>query len=459
MNTSENNDTDHVSMSDGSNRDANSEKKVLLVTEYFHPDTASSGRLMTDLAVGLHRRGLDVNVYTGQSNYYGSERDQQPRMSVYHGVTVERIAAPQLPPTTLPRRLFNWLLFSSWTFFGLLFKSVEKDCELVFLTNPPFQSVFMWVLCTIRGWDYTYIVHDVYPDHPIELGIIQEGSVIATVWSWLQRRVYADAHHVVTNGSMMRKRIVENCNGALPPTEVTVIHNWEHEDHIELVEKRENWFCRQHGLVEPFVVLYSGNIGLYHEFETIIDAAAELATKNVVFLFIGDGDAKQNAVSYAKAAGVYESTVKFLPYQSRDTLPYSLGAGDVNLISVAEGLEGANLSLKIYTAMAAGKPVLAVASPTDDESLIIDEYDIGEHISHGDVDEVVRTIDKWMSDTSIVEQYGAKARTAHEKNFTCSRAVDEYHTLFTEGGESVADSFQNIEKKYGISSTELGVRR
>ena len=45
---------------------ANTNKEYVLVTEYFHPDTASTGQLMTDLAVGLQERGLDMTVVTGQ---------------------------------------------------------------------------------------------------------------------------------------------------------------------------------------------------------------------------------------------------------------------------------------------------------------------------------------------------------------------------------------------------------
>ena len=47
------------------------EPEYLLVTEYFHPDTASTGQLMTDLAVGLDDGGLDVTGDTGPLIYHG----------------------------------------------------------------------------------------------------------------------------------------------------------------------------------------------------------------------------------------------------------------------------------------------------------------------------------------------------------------------------------------------------
>lgn len=419
-------------------------EEILLITEYFHPDTASSGRLVTDLAVGLKARGIDVTVYTSQPHYYGSDGGSEPRRSTYRGVTVKRTRAPDVRPTTLVHRLFNWFVFSVWTFVGLLFSPSKPNREVVFLSNPPFQSVFMWLLCTLRGWNYTYIVHDLYPDQPVELGVIRRNGVIDTVWSWLQRRVYENADRIVTNGPMMRRRIVDNAGSAVSTGDVTVIHNWEVHDDITPVDRSTNRFRDHHDLAEKFVILYSGNIGLFHDFETVIDAATRLADRDVVMLLIGDGDAKEDVVAYAKQRGVYGTAVRFLPYQDIDVLPYSLTAGDVNLVSVAPGFEGVNLSLKVYTAMVTATPILAISSPTDDESLIVENYGIGEHVSQGDVDGVVSMVENWLANPGRLEEQGKTAREIYDANFTSEHAIDAYYDLFVVG--ATEDSFRDIDR-------------
>jgi len=60
----------------------------------------------------------------------------------------------------------------------MLLSRTEKEREVIFVSNPPFLPVAMWLACRIRGWDYTYIVYDLYPDQPVELDYIPEGSAV-----------------------------------------------------------------------------------------------------------------------------------------------------------------------------------------------------------------------------------------------------------------------------------------
>jgi len=39
-------------------------KSIKLLTEYFHPEPASTGQLMAELAVGLKDKDFNVEVYT-----------------------------------------------------------------------------------------------------------------------------------------------------------------------------------------------------------------------------------------------------------------------------------------------------------------------------------------------------------------------------------------------------------
>jgi len=265
-----------------------SDTEYVLVTEYFHPDTASTGQLMTDLATGLQERGLDMTVYTGQPNYHSGDNERQPWTSTYEGVFMKRIRAPQVRQSSLPRRLFNWSVFTAWMFVVLLFSRTKKDREVVFVSNPPFLPVAMWLVCKLRMWDYTYIVYDLYPDQPVELGHVREGGVVDTVWSALNRRVFLDAEHVVALGPVMKERIAEQASPNFDPDKVEIIHNWEDEEFIQPRAKSDNWFSEEHGLVDTFTILYSGNIGEFHDLETLVKAASEFEDEDMTFLVIGE---------------------------------------------------------------------------------------------------------------------------------------------------------------------------
>ncbi|WP_256546761.1 glycosyltransferase family 4 protein [Halobellus inordinatus] len=411
---------------------ADANKEYVLVTEYFHPDTASTGQLMTDLAVGLQERGLAMTVLTGQPNYHSGENEKQSRVSNHEGVQVKRIRAPQLRQSSIPRRLFNWGVFTLWMFVVMLLSQTEKEREVIFVSNPPFLPVAMWLVCRIRGWDYTYIVYDLYPDQPVELDYIPEGSIPHRIWDFLNRRAFLAAEHIVALGPVMKDRISRNAGPKFDESKVEIIHNWEDEDFIEPKEKEENWFSEEHDLVDQFTILYSGNIGDFHDLETLVEAASEFENENVGFLIIGEGDNKSNIVSMAEDLGLKGDTVEFLPYQPWDNLPYSLTSADVSVVTVKKGFEGICVSSKLYTAMAVGEPVLTIAQPDDDESRIVDQFDAGIYVSQGDVDGIVDAIERWQSNPELVEEQGTNAREAFEENFTVDKSIDNYYRMLSE---------------------------
>lgn len=406
--------------------------EYVLVTEYFHPDTASTGQLMTDLAAGLQSRGLNMTVYTGQPNYHSGDNEKQPWKSTYDGVRVNRIRAPQVRQSSFVRRGFNWMAFTVWMFFISLFSRTDRKRELVFVSNPPFLPIAMWLVCKIRGWDYTYIVYDLYPDFTIETGYFEENGLVATVWRGLNEFIFGDAKHIVALGPVMRDRIVDNYGKDINSSKITIINNWEDETFIEPREKSKNLFAEKHGIVDEFTLLYSGNIGENHDLETIVDAVAGLDDDDIQLLIIGEGDKKDAVVERAEEYDLRGSGIKFLPYQPLEDLPYSLTAGDVSVVTVREGMEGICVSSKLYTSMATGMPVLVVAQPDDDEARIVKSFDAGIHAAQGDTEAVADAIRTWKSDPELVAEQGQNARRAFESHFTKDQSIDRYYRLLND---------------------------
>jgi glycosyltransferase involved in cell wall biosynthesis len=230
----------------------------------------------------------------------------------------------------------------------------------------------------------------------------------------------------------MKGRLDAKGGPAFDDDKVRVIHNWEDEEFITPVPKSENPFSREHGLDDQFTVLYSGNIAEFHDLETLVGAAAELDGEEVQFLIIGEGDNKERIVELAERHGLRGDTVEFLPYQPWERLPYSLTAGDVSVVAVKEGFEGVVVSSKLYTAMAAGRPVLTIANANDDEARIVDRFDAGVHVEQGATEEVAAAIRRWKRDPEFRDRQGRNARTAFEEHFVKDAAVDRYYEMLSE---------------------------
>jgi glycosyltransferase involved in cell wall biosynthesis len=419
--------------------DGGTDREYLLVTEYFHPDTASTGVLMTDLAVGLRERRLDVSVLTGQPNYHSGDNERQPRRSVHRGVPVSRARVPLVRQTSLVRRLYNWVAFTLWVSAVLLLSrpAPGRERHLVFVSNPPFLPVALWVVARVRGWSYTYVVYDLYPDNLVALGMLSDG-LIARLWSGLHRRALRRAESVVALGPAMKARLVGLAGAGFDPGRVVVVHNWQDETFVVPRAKADNWFAREHDLVDRFTVTYSGNMGTFHDLDTLVRAAARVEDPDVHFLLVGEGDNRRHVVSLAADLGLGPDRITFLPYQDWADIPYSLTASDAMVVTVQAGFEGLCVSSKLYTAMATGRPVLCIAAPDADEARIVAGFDAGVAVPQGDAAGVVDAVAAWRADPERHARQGDNARAAFEERFTRDRSVDRYHTLLTRGPAAVA---------------------
>ena len=418
-------------------------KDVVLVAEYFHPDTASTGQLMTDLAVGLVDRGLDLSVYTGQPNYHSGDNERQPRREIHEGVPVRRIRAPQVRQSSLPRRLFNWTVFTAWM-VAVLALDDQQDRELLLTSNPPFLPSAMWLLCRLKGWEYTFVVYDLYPQVIAASGYVDRDGVVYRAWAAVHERVFGDARAVVALGPVMRDRIADAAGEDFDADKVEIIHNWADGEFIRPREKSENWFSREHGFDDAFTLVYSGNIGANHDLETAVQAARAFRDEPVRFCIIGEGDKKDGIVDLAESYDLAGDTVTFLPYQDLEDLPYTLTCGDVSLVAVSEGMEGLCVSSKLYTSLAAGQPLLVVSHPEDDEARIVETHDAGRQVAQGDVERMVEVIEEWRSRPELVARQGRNARTAFENHFTKEQSIDEYYRLLSAETEPETPTRQQV---------------
>ena len=86
-------------------------------------------------------------------------------------------------------------------------------------------------------------------------------------------------------------------------------------------------------------------------------------------MFIGDG--ANRAALEASAAN--SPNVRFLPFRPVEQVPHVMMAGDVHIVTVRRGLEGVVVPSKLYSILAAGRPVLAVAAEESDAARIVVE--------------------------------------------------------------------------------------
>ena len=219
------------------------------------------------------------------------------------------------------------------------------------------------------------------------------------------------------------------------PEKLRVIHNWADGDFIKPLRKSKNDFCKTLGLEDKLVVLYSGNIGLSHDLETVIKAAKKLENEDIAFLFIGEGGKKEKLKRMAEKLKL--NNVLFLPYQSIENLPYSLTCGDISIVSLEDGVEGLAVPSKLYAYLAAGSAIIGVVGRGSEVSDIIKGHRCGFQIEQRDVVGLVKAVTILKEDRKLLDEMKANARRCFEENFEKEMAMVKYYRVIASLSEEI----------------------
>ena len=398
--------------------------RLVILSQYFYPELISTGQLLTELAENLALKGCDVTVVAGQPTYY--ERDCVEKEIVHQGIRILRVGNTQWDKNHVAGKIAN-----SATFFGgalLRVLSLSKGTIILAVTNPPFLPVGAYLISLIGRGKYICLIHDVYPDIAVRLGYIRAGGVLERMWSWVNRVVWGRAEAIVVLGRDMEETI----RTKLPPSErgkIVIIPNWSDGESIVPLCKEDNPFLLETGLdPSTFIVQYSGNMGLFHDMETIVRGAALLKDLPVRFLFIGGGGKRDVTEAMAKSLGL--ENVLFLPYQPKEKLRFSLSCSDVSLVCLEKGVEGLSVPCKYYGILASGRPVIALMDERAEIALSIRETGCGYVVPQGDEERLAKTIRFLFKNPDARVDMGRRARETFEKEYSREIISRKYFDLF-----------------------------
>ena len=406
-------------------RNGNQQLCINILSQYFYPDIASTGQLLTELAEDLAAQGSEVRVCSGYPSY--ANHLKAPHKEEYKGIFITRIPATHLEKNSRLGRILNSLSFFISAFFHVLF--YNKDQLLFIVSNPPFMGLIGLIMKKLRGKKYVFLIHDVYPDVAVRLGYLRRNGITARIWEWMNRLIFRSADRLIVLGEDMAKVIKEKAH-PFGEGRIAVIHNWCDGEFIKPFSKTDNWFVKEHDLLGKTVVLYSGNIGMFQDLEIIVEAAERLKGTSMLFLFIGEGGKKEKLIELAASKNL--ANVKFLPYQKKEDLPYSLTCSDISLVTLEKGMEGLGVPSKLYGILASGRAVIAIVSEHCDVADILKEAQCGYVIDQEHLDEFVEKLQFLHENPDQRAAMGARARTYFEAHFRRDLITRKYFELIQE---------------------------
>lgn len=401
--------------------------RVVILNQYYVPDVASTGHLLHELAKELVRLGCEVRVVTSRPSYGPRETWQPcPLREIRDGVDVRRMITTRFSKDRLLGRAMNSATFIVPLAIRMLLGS-RKGRVYLYTTNPPFLGIIGALVSLLRRHRYVLLLHDAYPQLAVWVGTIRKGGLIERVWHAMNRLTYRRASETIVLCEAA-KRLVAGTYG-IDPARIHVVPNWADGEVLRPRPKARSRFAREQGLVEPFTVLYSGNLGLYYEFETILEAAESLKGEQFRLVFVGSGGRKAWLGEQIATRGLTNTVL--LPYQPFNKLPDSLTACDASLVTIAQGIEGISFPSKLYSALAVGRPILALSEERSELRELVDTYDVGRWYRLGDAAGLAAGIRAMMADPARVAEQGRKARELFERSYTREVSGGKYADVLT----------------------------
>jgi colanic acid biosynthesis glycosyl transferase WcaI len=396
--------------------------KIFLHTMYYLPDFGSAPVLMDELAGYLAAAGHEVEVVTTLP---------RKRTAAFRGLAYSRRASGRLvikrfwtnaTPHPLGR-LLAWNIYTAGAMLNLL--SLRKG-DVLFLRTPPLQlGVPAFFAKAVRGARVLVNVQDIHPDLAIESGILTSPAGIRFARA-LERWVYglADKIAVISDGFARNLRAK-----GVPEGKLEVLPNWVDTDVLRPLPK-DNPVSRRLGLHDKFVVMYSGTVSISSNLalEQVLEAA-KLLTGDAEILFVIVGDGLKKSALQAKAVSLGLRNTAFLPFQPYPDLPALLAASDVLLVPLDKDKSRLSVPSKLYTFMAAGRPVLGLTTPDSEVAAILREADCGPAVPPDDAAAVAAAVLALARSPERRREQGGNARDYVVRRFAKAGILRSYEEL------------------------------
>lgn len=404
-------------------------KKLFVVNQFFPPDFAPTGQLINELVAHLGDNGTPIKVFTGLPAYAFNDVSALP-LEIHNNVVIRRTRATQVSIHNIRGKAFHGFLFTVRAVIHLL-RHLKKDDTLLLTTAPPFLPFIGYLLHLAKGSNYVCLIYDLYPDVAEKLGVLSSENWIIKLWNRLNELTWQKAKKVIVLSTSMKQQILKK----QPKLghKISVISNWSDPNWIVPIAKEDNWFAQKYQLTEKFTVLYSGNMGRCHDIQTILNAARLLQGYPVQFVFIGGGPKYRSSQNLVQTYGL--DNCVFLPYQNKETLPYSLTACDLTLASVEEGMGGIVAPSKFYSLLATERPIAVICDKQCYLNELVEKTQCGMTFKNNNSQGLADFILQISSNPELAKSMGEAGRNYLISQCTLDIIAQQYATVLNLGEE------------------------
>ncbi len=400
--------------------------KILLLTQYFPPETGAPQNRLFELAIRLQKKGAEITVLTAMPNYpqmviHEAYRGNKYLYEEMSGLKVHRSSIYVTKSKSIFPRLLNYFSFVFSSYFRG--RKLSGNFDFVLCESPPlFLGITAFLLKKRMHARFIFNVSDLWPETAEKLGLVTN-RLFLRLATLLEEFLYKNADLITgqTQG------IVENIQRRFPQKKVYWLPNGVDLDLYNSGNLLHPFSWRNRNGFDPsdFIFLYAGIIGHSQGLEVIIKAANRLSDyPQIKFVLIGSGPEKEQLMKLKVETRA--GTVCFLDGVSKQEMPEIIASIDVALIPLKrlDLFKGA-IPSKIFENLAMKKPIL-LGVEGEAKVLFIDQGRAGlAFIPEDDADLAMKVLDLYDNKPALLEM-GENGYQYVKKKFTRDSIADEF---------------------------------
>lgn len=406
--------------------------RLLIINQFYPPDLAPTGHMAASVARHRAALGDQVTVLTGRGGYVPeSPTSSSPSPE---SVQVLRLWTPGLGKSSALRRLADYAAFCLQALLYAI--SLPAQDVVLSLTTPPFVA---WVGQVHRwlhpGTRLVIWMMDCYPETLERSGTLAEHGLVARFLRWTNNKLYRRASNLVCLDQAMRDLIMGRYS-ALQQTSIAVIPNWEETSLYEAWQEQPAWErWDQLELNGRFVVLYLGNAGHGHQFDSVLEAVADPQLQAVSWLFIGGGAAWTNLEAAQRQQEL--DTLTLHRYVPEDAKLAVLAAADCGLITMHDHFAGVISPSKLHAYLGMGLPIVYLGPANTNVDEAIQRFGCGISLRHSQLLQLHAFIERLRTEPSYAADLSQRARHAFEAAYNERVNLPKFDRVLDASGDRV----------------------
>ena len=400
---------------------------MVFLTHYFPPEVGAPQTRMIELAQRLTQAGDAVTVLTAFPNYPtgvipGSYRGRFAMEENMDGVRVLRRWIFATPNAGVFKRLVNHFSFviSSVTAVRALGRT-----DVIFVQSPPLPiGIAAVILSKLKRAPFVFNVSDVWPKSAIELGMLTNPLAI-TLAEALERFIYRHAARITVPTTGIYDELAAR---GIPRDKLFHLTNGVDVDLFHPAAP-DPVLARRLGIDGRKVFMYAGTHGLSQGLDVILEAAKLATNPEILFVLAGDGADKPALVRKAEAERI--ANVRFLPSQSKTSMPDLLNLAYAAVIPLKPlAVFKSALPSKMYESMAVGQPI--VASMWGQAADLVRAADCGIVSQPGDATALRDAVESLAAHPEAARRMGGRGREYAVEHFNRRRIAVRLRGLLQE---------------------------